>query len=79
MEQLLTLIQQYGFPAGMCLVLAWYCKYLWDMYAKSTEAMEQRYQQQLQQAQEIIVNNTQAMTTLTENIRQLKEDVKDNA
>lgn len=79
MEPVIELIKSFGFPVACCLVLGWYCKYLWDMYAKAVNNMQDRYDQQLKEHHEVITNNTVALNGLMQEIEGLKEVIKDGA
>ena len=76
MENLIGLIQSFGFPIAMCVILMWYCKYLWDKYIQSTAEMRNKYDESQKGLQEIIMNNTEAMTKLAVNISHLIADIR---
>lgn len=77
MEAVTEIIKSFGFPVACCLMLAWYCKYLWDVYVKSVNSMQDRYDAMLKEHHDIITNNTVALQALTAQIENLKEAFND--
>lgn len=64
-----NVVSTVGFPIACCIGMGWFCKYLWDMYAKSVSKMLENYENLISSYVDVISNNTQAITTLSENIK----------
>jgi len=66
MDQVLTLIGQYAFPIAMCLIMAWYVKYIQDNNRADIQSLSERYEKQLDVMSDTINNNTLALKELTD-------------
>lgn len=74
MENISQIISSVGFPIAACVGIGWYCKYMTDKFMSMIGAIEQKYTGLIQEQQDVIANNTQALTVLTEKIASLKGD-----
>lgn len=72
MENIMQMVSSVGFPIAACLGIGWYCKYMTDKFMNMIGAIEQKYTGLIQEQQDVISNNTQALTVLTEKISSLQ-------
>ena len=68
MEQILTVIGQYAFPIVMCVLMAWYVKYVQDNYRTDIADINEKHKQEMDQLTEALNNNTLAIQKLTDYI-----------
>lgn len=74
MEQITQIVSSVGFPIAGCIGIGWYCKYMTDKFMSMIGAIEQKYTGLIQEQQDVIANNTQALTVLTERIAAIGGD-----
>lgn len=72
MENITQIVSSVGFPIAACIGIGWYCKYMTDKFMGMIGAIEQKYTGLIQEQQDVISNNTQALTVLTEKISSLQ-------
>lgn len=72
MENIIQMVSSVGFPIAACIGIGWYCKYMTDKFMSMIGAIEQKYTGLIQEQQDVISNNTQALTVLTEKISSLQ-------
>lgn len=72
MENITQMVSSVGFPIAACIGIGWYCKYMTDKFMSMIGAIEQKYTGLIQEQQDVISNNTQALTVLTEKISSLQ-------
>lgn len=68
MEQIWTVIGQYAFPIVMCVLMAWYVKYVQDNYRTDIADINEKHKQEMDQLTEALNNNTLAIQKLTDYI-----------
>lgn len=68
MEQIWTVIGQYAFPIVMCVLMAWYVKYIQDNYRTDIADINEKHKQEMDQLTEALNNNTLAIQKLTDYI-----------
>lgn len=68
MEQIWTVIGQYAFPIVMCVLMAWYVKYVQDNYRTDIAAINEKHKSEMDQLTEALNNNTLAIQKLTDYI-----------
>lgn len=76
MEQIWTVIGQYAFPIVMCVLMAWYVKYVQDNYRTDIADINQKHKQEMDQLTEALNNNTLAIQKLTDYI-EAQDDKRD--
>ena len=68
MEQIWTVIGQYAFPIVMCVLMAWYVKYVQDNYRTDIADINEKHKSEMDQLTEALNNNTLAIQKLTDYI-----------
>ena len=76
MEQIWTVIGQYAFPIVMCVLMAWYVKYVQDNYRTDIADINEKHKQEMDQLTEALNNNTLAIQKLTDYI-EAQDDKRD--
>ena len=61
METAITLIQGLGFPIACCLALGLAVKYLFDIFIKKIDAIEEQHRQETDKLSDAVNNNTLIM------------------
>lgn len=73
LSALTSLISSLGFPIVMCLVLAWYIKYLTNKNNDVISAIMEKHKEESQDFKTAIDNNTKAIEALTAKVERLEE------
>lgn len=67
-----SLISSLGFPIVMCLVLAWYIKYLTNKNNEVIQTIMEKHKEESQDFKTAIDNNTKAIEALTAKVERLE-------
>ena len=68
MEQIWTVVGQYAFPIVMCVLMAWYVKYVQDNYRTDIADINEKHKSEMDKVTEALNNNTLAIQKLTDYI-----------
>lgn len=68
MEEIVSLINNQGFPIAVCLIMFFFFKYMFDTNKKEIKEINDKYQTNLDKMQEALNNNTIAITKLCEKL-----------
>lgn len=68
MEEVVSLINNQGFPIAVCLIMFFFFKYMFDTNKKEIKEINDKYQANLDKMQEALNNNTIAITKLCEKL-----------
>lgn len=68
MENIISMIGNYGFPIVICLLLCYYVKYINDKMTDTINTLEQSHLNEIKILTETIERNTQAVTILNERL-----------
>lgn len=68
MQEITNIISTVGFPIACSIFMGWYCKYTMDKFMGMIGAIEQKYTTLITEQQQVVTNNTEALTILTERI-----------
>ena len=68
MDQIWTVIGQYAFPIVMCVLMAWYVKYVQDNYRTDIADINEKHKSEMDKVTEALNNNTLAIQKLTDYI-----------
>lgn len=71
MENIVDVISKVGFPIACCIFLGWYCKYVIDRLFASVNAITEKYDGLVRSQQEVVANNTAALTELSGKLHEL--------
>lgn len=74
-EGIMTAVQTLGIQVVLCLLMAWFVKYMFDRFLKLLEEEKDEHKKEVAGLQEAINNNTLVMTKLLERLG----DREDNA
>lgn len=61
-------IKSLGVAVVMCLLMAWFVKYMFDKFMAELESEREAHKSEMGVLQEALTNNTVALTTLTERL-----------
>ena len=61
-------VKQLGVAVVMCLLMAWFVKYMFDKFMTELENEREAHKAEMAVLQEALTNNTVALTTLTERL-----------
>lgn len=80
MEEVVSLINNQGFPIAVCLIMFFFFKYMFDTNKKEIKEINDKYQTNLDKMQEALNNNTIAITKLCEKLDDyIEREETDNA
>lgn len=80
MEEIVSLINNQGFPIAVCLIMFFFFKYMFDTNKKEIKEISDKYQANLDKMQEALNNNTIAITKLCEKLdNYIEREETDNA
>lgn len=65
---MLELFENLAFPLGMCLLMAWYVKYMSDNHRADINSLHQQHREAENRITEAINNNTIIMTKICERL-----------
>lgn len=68
METIWTAVGQYAFPIVMCVMMAWYVKYVEDKHREEVTNLNNSHKQEMKEVTEAIRNNTLALQHLIDYI-----------
>lgn len=68
MEQVVTLIAQFGFPIAACVAMAWYVKYVTDKHSKELLDLNIQHKEEMANVTKALENNTLALQKLCDKI-----------
>ena len=71
MQDIVTVISNLGFPIACCVFLGWYCKYTVDRLFSSVNEIIGRYDNLVKSQQDVVANNTAALTELSGRLHEL--------
>lgn len=66
MEQIVDLIERFGFNVVMLLLAAYFIKYMFDEFMSLLDAENTSHKQEIESLTKVIEDNTNAITILTE-------------
>lgn len=66
MEQIWAAVGQYAFPIVMCVIMAWYVKYVQDNYRQDIADINEKHRSEMDQLTAALNNNTLAIQKLTD-------------
>ena len=66
MEQIWAAVGQYAFPIVMCVIMAWYVKYVQDNYRQDIADINEKHRAEMDQLTAALNNNTLAIQKLTD-------------
>lgn len=70
-----NLISSIGFPIVMCLVLAWYIKYLTDKHTKTISDIMDKHKEESADFKTAIDNNTKAIEVLSAKLEKIEHGI----
>lgn len=70
METAITLIQGLGFPIACCLALGLAVKYLFDVFIKKVDGIEELHKQETDKLADAVNNNTSVMREMLERLKE---------
>lgn len=73
MDQIWTAVGQYAFPIVMCVLMAWYVKYVEDKHREEITSLNKEHKDEMSTITEAVQNNTLAIQHLTDYM-QSKDD-----
>lgn len=62
-------VKSLGVAVVMCLLMAWFVKYMFDKFMAELENEREAHKAEMAVLQEALTNNTVALTTLTERLK----------
>lgn len=62
-------VKSLGVAVVMCLLMAWFVKYMFDKFMTELENEREAHKAEMAVLQEALTNNTVALTTLTERLK----------
>lgn len=62
-------VKSLGVAVVMCLLMAWFVKYMFDKFMIELENEREAHKAEMAVLQEALTNNTVALTTLTERLK----------
>lgn len=65
MDQIWSVVGQYAFPIVMCVMMAWYVKYVEDKHREEITSLNTAHKTEMKEVTEAINNNTLAIQQLT--------------
>ena len=74
MEAIINLLEQYGIAVVLCLLMAYFVKYMFDKFVSLLDAEQKAHKQEMQTVTEALKNNTIALQRLSDLINE-QEDV----
>lgn len=74
MESIINLLEQYGIAVVLCLLMAYFVKYMFDKFVSLLDAEQKAHKQEMQTVTEALNNNTLALQRLSDLINE-QEDV----
>lgn len=77
MEQIWSAIGQYAFPIVMCVIMAWYVKYIQDNYREDISDISAKHKAEMDQVTQALNNNTLAIQRLADYLQKENEDKRD--
>lgn len=77
MEQIWSAIGQYAFPIVMCVIMAWYVKYIQDNYREDISDISAKHKAEMDQVTQALNNNTLAIQKLADYLQKENEDKRD--
>lgn len=67
-NSVLEAVKSLGVAVVMCLLMAWFVKYMFDKFMTELENEREAHKAEMTVLQEALTNNTVALTTLTERL-----------
>lgn len=70
----IDIFNQLAFPLAMCVLMAWYVKYMSDNHRADMNALHAQHKDAENKITEAINNNTLIMTRICERLGEIKDD-----
>lgn len=67
-QEIISMVQNLGVAVVMCLMCAWFIKYMFDKFMEKSQTDDERHKQEMDSITEALNNNTQALTKLSERL-----------
>ncbi len=68
LETLLNAIQTFGISVVMCLLMAWFVKYMFDKFLSLLETEKESHKSEVTMLKDALNNNTVALTKVAERL-----------
>lgn len=68
LETLLNAIQTFGISVVMCLLMAWFVKYMFDKFLSLLETEKESHKNEVTMLKDALNNNTVALTKVAERL-----------
>ena len=68
LETLLNAIQTFGISVVMCLLMAWFVKYMFDKFLNLLETEKESHKSEVTMLKDALNNNTVALTKVAERL-----------
>lgn len=65
---IISMVQNLGVAVVMCLMCAWFIKYMFDKFMDKSKADDERHKEEIDSMTTALNNNTEAITKLAERI-----------
>lgn len=73
-ESIMSAVQTLGIQVVLCLLMAWFVKYMFDRFLKLLEDEKEEHKKEVAGLSEAINNNTIVMTKLLERLGEYKDE-----
>lgn len=73
MESIINLLEQYGIAVVLCLLMAYFVKYMFDKFVSLLDAEQKSHKQEMQTVTEALNNNTIALQRLSDLINEQED------
>lgn len=71
---IISMVQNLGVAVVMCLMCAWFIKYMFDKFMEKSKADDERHKSEMDSITTALNNNTLAITKLSERLDNDKRD-----
>lgn len=75
MSEIWEVVGQYAFPIVMCIIMAWYVKYIQDNYRADIQDLTAKHKDEMDKIVTALNNNTLAIQKLTDYISEEENNV----
>lgn len=67
-ENIITAVQSLGISVVMCLLMAWFVKYMFDKFMVQLQTEQQAHKEEIATLKDALNNNTLALTKVVERL-----------